>query len=160
MKKLTVLVLALAICPALVAAGPDQAVFAGVGWNQFAAPQVNGVMAYAKKLFEGDHPTYSYTAVYIQSIRKNPFQVGTSTETGAAQHITRFGPFDVYGLGTLGLTTSGTGDGTTSGFSYSGGGLAQAGIGKGVTIGPMLRFMDSTITEKQWALWVVIGWGK
>jgi hypothetical protein len=172
---LSLLILALALsCPAQTATPlPDQWAGAGVFFNQYAAPQINGTLAYAKRVMGGG--TYSFTAVNFLSYSTNPFRVMTSTETGIAQHLTTFGPFEVQVLGTLGPafaadpatqqvapdgTTTVTSGGTKVGLSLTGGGFAFARLKNGWTIGPVLRVTKPTISDTQWSIGLMIGWGK
>ncbi len=139
---------------------PDQWAGIGMSFNQYAAPNINGVAAYARKLTSNSRPTYSFSAVNFLSVERSPFRVLTTTETGLAQYLTKFGPFSVFGLGTAGLATAGSADGTSAGATFTGGGFAVAGVGRGVTIGPMLRIIKPAISERQWAAGLMIGWGK
>lgn len=141
-------------------AGPSQWAGAGASWNQFASPQINGMLAYAKRLTSNAYPTYSFTVINILSVQRQPFRVMTTTETGVAQKATSFGPFAIYGLGTMGLATAGTEEGTSTGMVFGGGGMALAGIGKGWTVGPLIRIIKPTIGDRQWAVGVMMGWGQ
>lgn len=137
-------------------ATPQQFVAAGVSWNQFASPQINGLLVYAKRLTSNNFPTYSYSAVNLLSVSRSPFRLLTTVETGVAQHLTTFGPFRIYGVGMAGLAAADT----NSGYVVSGGGLALAGIGKGWRVGPYLRVLKSSLSERQWAAGVMVGWGE
>jgi hypothetical protein len=142
------------------AESPQQWAGAGASFNQYAAPQTNGIMAYARRITGDEHPTYSFSAVNLLSVERQPFRLLTTTETGIAQHVTKFGVFDVYGLGMVGLAAAGNADGTSSGAVFSGGGLALAGIGRGWTVGPMVRIIKPTISERQWSIGMIVGWGR
>ena len=155
--KLFLIIFALSVV-AFADSLPDQWAGVTVYYNQFASPQVNGAVTYAKRILTNG--TYSYNSVHILSVQKNPWRAMTETETGIAQHITKFGPFDVFGLGQIGVATSGSEDGTKVGPSFSAGGFAFAGVGRGVTLGPTLRLTKSTIGDRQWALGLTLGWGK
>lgn len=144
----------------MLAESPQQWAGVGASLNQYAAPNTNGIMAYARRLTANEHPTYSFSAVNLLSVQRQPFRLMTTTETGLAQHVTRFGPFDVYGLGMVGLAAAGNAEGTATGATFSGGGLALAGIGRGWSIGPLVRVIKPTISERQWAVGLMVGWGQ
>ena len=139
---------------------PDQFAGAGMSWNQYAAPQINGLLVYAKRIAGTEHPTYSFNAVNILSVTPRPFRLMTTTETGIAQHIGAFGPFTVYGIGTAGLATAGEITGTGAGYVLTGGTLALARIRGGWRAGPYLRVLKSSLSERQWAAGVLFGWGQ
>jgi hypothetical protein len=138
---------------------PGQWLGAGVQFNQYASPQINGVLAYAKKLRGEEKPTYSYTAVNFLSVQKEPFRVMTTTETGIAQYLTRFRRMDVYALGTAGMASSGGESGTNVGYSLSGGLMAITAVRKGVTIGPYYRATKTSLSDAQHAVGIMIGIG-
>ncbi len=150
----------LCVLPGVSQEFPQQWAAAGATFNQYAAPQINGLAVYAHRLTSNEHPMYSFSVINILSVQRSPFRVMTTTETGVAQYLTTFGAFRVYGIGTLGLATAGSGDGTNTGMVFTGGGLAQASIGKGWTVGPLVRIVKPTIGDRQWAAGLVIGWGK
>jgi hypothetical protein len=161
MKHIAIaLSLALLLTLSAAAESPQQWAGVSLNFNQYAAPQVNGTAAYARRLTDNGHPTYSFSAINFLSVQKSPFRVATTTETGIAQYVTKFGAFSIFGLGTAGLSTVGSADGTATGGSFSGGGMAQAGIGHGVTIGVMFRAVKPSISETQYPVGLVIGWGK
>jgi hypothetical protein len=139
-------------------APPEQFVGTGVAWNQFASPQINGMAVYAKRILGETRPTYSFSAVNFVSADARPFRLMTTTETGVAQYLTAFGPFAVYGIGTAGLAAGGTDGGTSTGAVFTGGGLALAGVGKGWRLGPYFRIIKSTISDRQWAFGLMLGW--
>jgi hypothetical protein len=133
---------------------------AGLSYNQFAAPQLNGFVVYARRIVSGTHPTYSFSAIDFVSVRVQPFQVATTTETGVAQHVIRFGKFDVFGIGTLGLAAAGTTNGTNIGGAFGAGGLALTQIKGGWSIGPLVRIFKSALSERQWSAGLILGWGQ
>ena len=144
----------------LMFAQPDQFAGAGMSFNQYAAPQINGLLVYAKRIVGADYPTYSFSAVNILSATRVPFKLMTTTETGIAQSVGQFGPFSVYGVGTAGLSTAGETGGTGTGYVLTGGGLALAPIRGGWRAGPYLRIIKSSLTDRQWAVGLMLGWGK
>lgn len=150
----------LALSAAAQTETPQQWAGVGVTWNQYAAPQTNGILAYARRITSNEHPTYSFSTINILSVQRAPFRVMTTTETGIAQHAGTFGPFQVYGIGTIGLATAGSASGTATGATFSGGGLALASIGRGWSLGPLVRVIKPTISERQWAAGICIGWGR
>ena len=154
---LVLLTIGLAAQPANL---PNSWVGAGVTWNQYASPQVSGVAVYAHKLAGTNYPTYSWTAIDFISLKTSPFTLATTTETGIGQYITSFGAFDLYGIGAAGITTSASGDGTTVGSAFSGGGMAVAKLGKGWTVSPVVRIIRPANSGNQWAVGLIIGWGK
>lgn len=161
MKRRLTAIIALAGAACAFGQGyPQQWAGAGLGWNQYAAPQINGLAAYARQLAGGEHPTYSFTLLNVASVSMRPFRVMTSEETGIAQHALRFGRFDVYGLGTAGISQAGAADGSSAGFVFGGGGLAMAPIGRGWTAGPYVRVFKSALADRQWQIGLLVGWGK
>jgi len=158
LRFLAAVSLVLLVLPSSLRAEPPGQWFgAGVQFNQYASPQVNGVLAYAKKVAGNEKPTYSYTAVNFLSVQKSPFRVMTTTETGIAQWVTRFRKMDFFALGTAGLAASGSSGGTNTGYSVSGGIIGQTAIRKGVTIGPYYRVTKSSLSEVQHAVGLMIG---
>jgi hypothetical protein len=144
----------------LFAESPAQWAGAGATFNQYSAPQINGILVYAKRLTDNNYPTYSFSSVNILSMEKSPFRVMTTVETGVSQFVTKFGPFNVYGLGTMGMAASGNVGGTETGVVFSGGGLALAKLGRGWSIGPVLRVIKPAISDRQWAAGLMVGWGQ
>ena len=141
---------------------PAQWAGATVNWNQFAAPQINGGVLYAVRITDNNHPTYSFSMVDFLSIQKSPFQVVTTTETGIAQHIQKFGRFDIFGLGTMGPSFTATPTGTQVGTALSGGGFAMTKIRGGWTGGLVLKIIRPTMSDgkTQWSVGLIGGWGK
>lgn len=137
---------------------PSQWAGVSVYYNQFAAPQINGAMTYAKKILTAK--TYLWNSINFLSYDRNPFRVMTAPETGLAQHLTDFGPFSVFVLGQAGIAVTGEESGTKTGMTLTTGGFAFAGFRNGVTIGPVLRITKPTISDTQWSLGLCIGWGK
>jgi hypothetical protein len=158
--SICVLVLVLATAAFAQEAPPEQFAGTGVAWNQFASPQINGMAVFAKRIAGDSRPMYSFSAVNFVSAQARPFRLLTTTETGIAQYLTAFGPFAVYGIGTTGLAAGGTDSGTSTGAVFSGGGLALAGIGKGWRLGPYFRVIKPTISDRQWAAGLMLGWGR
>lgn len=138
---------------------PNQWAGAGVFFNQYASPQLNGTAAYAKCIIEGAG-LYSFTAVNFLSYQTEPFRVMTTVETGVAKHITRFGAFEVFALGTIGPAFTANEDGTTTGAVFTGGGFAFTRLKNNWTIGPVLRVTKPTISDTQWAIGLMVGWGE
>jgi hypothetical protein len=139
---------------------PRQFAGAGASWNQFSSPQINGLLVYAHRLTGNEYPTYSFSAINLLSVSRNPFKLLTTTETGVAQYLTKFGPFSVYGLGTAGMAAVGTAEGTSTGYVLGTGALALAGFKGGWKVGPYLRVIKSSLAERQWAVGVMVGWGE
>lgn len=139
---------------------PSDYVAAGVHWNQFASPQIGGLAAYGHKIAGDTAPTYSFTAIEFLSVQARPFRVGTLTQTGVAQYLKSIADFQIYGLAMAGALTSASTTGTNVGFAGSTGGLATRAIGKGWSVGPYLLFTQPTNADRQWAIGVIIGFGK
>jgi len=149
---------------------PNQWAGAGVFFNQYASPQINGTAAYAKRIV--GKGTYSFSAVNFLSYQKSPFQLMTTCESGVAQYLTKFGVFHIYALGTLGVAATSEpalltapdaepeGGGTKIGMSFTGGTLAFARFENGMTLGPVLRISRQTISGNQWAAGLMVGWGE
>jgi len=109
----------------------DQIVGVNVGVCQTCDPQIQGGVFYAKRVVDSDHPIYSYShlnidKITIDSVHPFRFESITSMETGVAQHIRKFGAFNVFGLATGGLAI----DSDNKGFSYGGGVMATTALGK------------------------------
>jgi hypothetical protein len=138
---------------------PNQWIGANVNFDQYSENKVTGSLAYAKQISSGTHPIYSYNAVNLVSVQKNPFRLMTNPESGLAIHVATFSNFQVFALGSAGVALSGNNDGTNAGFSGSGGGFAQTKLKGNWTIGPIVRISKSTISEIQWSIGLVIGLG-
>ena len=142
-------------------AQPNQIVGANVGFCQSCGPQVAGGVYYAKALTSNAHPTYSFSLVNIDRVVINSWrplnlQVMTTPETGVAQQVTKFGPFDVLAIGTAGLAL----DQTNKGLSYGGGTLAITSIGRGWMAGVYLRVAKQTISaDVAWRVGVTLAIG-
>jgi hypothetical protein len=131
---------------------------AGLGYNQYAAPNVSGHVAYAHLLDAGGK-TYSYTVIDASSASRTPFRVQTSTSTGVAQYLKTVGKFDVYGLAAAGVSVGGTATGTNVGAAFTGGGMAVTRIkGSWVLYAPVryLRVQGAN----QATIGLGVGWGK
>jgi hypothetical protein len=157
---------------------PDQWAGGGLFFNQDNSPQINGALAYAKQVTTlAGHPGYSFTRVNIWSITRNDptgtywttnYRVATSVESGWAQHLTTFGPFEAFATFTGGPMFAGSADGTTMGTALSTGGFAFCGIGRGWTVGPAVTFIKPIVSEAGnpdagkwgWSVGLVFGWGR
>lgn len=153
MKTLLIFLLSLPLLAQL----PNQWVGANINFDQYSANKVTGSLAYARQVSSGAHPIYSYNAINLVSIQKEPFRLMTNPESGLAIHITKFSMFEVFALGSAGVALAGNSDGTNAGFSGSGGGFAQTKIKGNWTIGPIVRVSKTTISEIQWSVGLVIG---
>lgn len=136
-----------------------------------SAPSPPGVWIGAG-LFQGQHhlepmllaaaslgkATYSFSTVEFQGVRKHPFAVLTSVETGVAQRLTTVSQVDVYAI--LGAGAAATG--STAGGSFAGGFLATAPVGKGWTAGLFARVQQTTgtLATSSVTLGVVVGMGR
>lgn len=135
--------------------GPENFVAAGVSWNQYAAPQISGNLLYARRLTDTDS-TYSWTFVDVLSKSINPFSTSTSLTTGIGQKLLVIGPAKIYGTTGVGIMAGGT----NVGYSWSAGGAAFFGIGKGWAVAPTVRVIKSSLTDFQGIYGILIGWGK
>jgi hypothetical protein len=158
--KLFSVILALFTLAISAQAQPVNVVGARIGYDGYATPATSGGLFYAHLLAGSDHPTYSYTSVNLQPLKAKPYISMTTTETGVAQHIAKFGRFNVYGLGTVGGAFAGSDSGTNIGAVFSGGGFALASFGKGWTVGPYVRASKASISDRQYEFGLVFGWGK
>ena len=139
---------------------PADVVGASAHWNQFASPQVGGLLFYAHRIFNDASPTYSFSAVEFISVQKSPFRVGTLLQSGVAQYIKAVGPWRIYGLGMAGAVTSATSTDSTVGFAGSYGTVAFAPVGKGWALGPYLLITEQKTGDRQWAAGVILSWGR
>ena len=143
----------------LFAQMPNQWVGASINFDQYSENKITGSVVYAKQISSNDHPIYSYNAVNLLSIQKNPFRLMTNPESGLAIHVAKFANFEIFALGSAGVSLAGNNDGTNIGFSGSGGGFAQTKLKGNWTIGPIVRVSKTTISEIQWSVGVIIGLG-
>lgn len=153
---------------------PNHWAGAFASFNQDAQPQLSGGVTFAKRIAGA---TYSFSAVHITNIYReeapqtlpNPswfdrlprYRLETSTETGIAQHLFRFGRAEVFAMATAGPVFAESATGTKLGAALNGGGFAQAPLGRGWTVGPVLRFGRTTTTgEWRWSVGLLAGWGE
>ena len=99
---------------------------AGAGWNQYAHPQINGWASMAHLISTPGVGIYSYSTYDVTSRTARPFTIQTSTRTGFATLVRRYGPVSIFGLGDAGVALSGT----NLGVAFSGGGVGVIKIGK------------------------------
>lgn len=170
---LVLMVMAFATLPVFAQGSTEVKDFvaAGVNWNQYAAPQVNGSLMYARNISGG---TYSFTMMDIFSKTMQPFTVTTSITTGVGQHIKDIGIVRIYGLTTIGVAAGGAvsssdvpaaesskEDKATVGWAWTGGFALPIPIGKkGWCLMPTVRFIKSSFSDFQGIYGVSIGWGK
>ena len=141
---------------------PDQFVGGGVHYNQQSSPNLSGFVGYAKKI-NADRGIYSYTLIRETSLTLKPkAQLQTSTETGAAWHVGKFGAFELFALGTGGIAAAGGVQGTNTGFAGSGGALAVKQLSGGWFIGASAWAAYSSIPGAgvSYPVGLVLGWGK
>ncbi len=149
---------------------PQQWAGAGITYNQFATPQINGLAVYARRLADSTPRTYLFNSInvlnaYFEDVTVNGkstrvFRLITMAETGIAQHVLEFGRFNVYALGQLGVAAGSNASGTDVGMALTGGGIALASVGKGWSLGPVLRVTRTGVGERQWSAGLLLGWGK
>lgn len=160
MKAVQISVITALLALPAFAQHPSDWVAAGVAYNQYASPQINGIAVYAHKIGGDDHAVYSFTSISFISTSSKPYRVSTVTETGVAPLVRTIGRISVYGIATGGVATSAVPDGTNVAAAFSGGGLAQITIGSGWTVGPYVRVLKATDADRQVAVGLLIGWGK
>jgi len=132
---------------------PTDFVAAGANYNQYAAPQVSGLLVYAHQIAPG---TYSFSAVDLTSKSVRPFVLQTATTTGLARHIRDMGPARVFAVGTAGLAAGGE----NLGGAFSAGGAAVFPLRAGWCAIISARVIDTSIADRQYAVGLAIGWGK
>jgi len=132
---------------------PTDYVAAGLSWNQYAAPQINGNLLYAHKITDAN--TYSFSFVDVISKCRRPFTVTTAVSTGLAQHIRTIGPARVFLVTTVGVAAGGD----NVGYIWTGGGAVAFPIGKSFTILPNVRVLKSSLSDVQYIGGIMIGFG-
>ena len=132
---------------------PTDFVAAGANYNQYAAPQVSGLLIYAHQIAPG---TYSFSAVDLTSKSVRPFVLQSATTTGLARHIRDMGPARVFAVGTAGLAAGGE----NLGGAFSAGGAAVFPLRAGWCAIISARVIDTSIADRQYAVGLAIGWGK
>jgi hypothetical protein len=139
--------------PAPTANLPEDFVAAGVGWNQYAIPQINGWASYARRISSG---MYSFTTYDVTSIRTRPFTAQTSTRTGIAMWLRSIGPVQIFGLGDAGAAISGS----NIGGAFSGGGVIGIPLGgSGFRLVLGARVLKTSLSEMQTIYEAGFGWG-
>ncbi|HXJ38749.1 MAG TPA: hypothetical protein VNH18_05695 [Bryobacteraceae bacterium] len=141
-------------------APPDQIIVGGLHYDQQSTPNLSGFVGYGKHIATG---TYSYTLIRETSLTLKPKpQLQTSTETGVAVHVGKFGAFELFGLATGGIAAAGSATGTNAGFAGSGGVLATKALSRGWFIGASAWAAYSSIPGAgvSYPVGLVIGWGK
>ena len=141
--------------PARAEEGPEDFAAAGMGWNQYASPQLNGNLLYAHRA-GADDSLYSFTFVDAVSKSWQPFETATSITTGLAQKFLAVGRVKVYATTGVGIMAGGT----NVGYSWTSGGAASIPLKKGWALLPNIRVIKSSLTDFQWIGGCLIGWGK
>jgi hypothetical protein len=151
-----------------------------IEYNQYTPDHpVNGCFAFAKlapeKLnpFGAKYPTYWFNAVRFYSAAPisqlwtapREFRMVTAPQTGIAQKVGKFAGISWYAIFTAGPALAATDAGTQVGLSMATGGIGQASIGKGFTLGPVITWAPSVsalqaLKNNQWSLGLVLGWGQ
>jgi hypothetical protein len=134
---------------------PDQFAAAGLAWNQYAAPQINGWASYAASISKANG-VYSFTTYDVTSVTRQPFSVQTSVRTGLALYMRSFGPFHIFGLADVGVAAAGG----SVGGSASGGGMIALPLGKGWTLLAPVRVLKTALSDRQLIFELGFGWGK
>lgn len=139
---------------------PSDFVAAGVGWNQYAVPQINGWAAYAKKISNG---IYSYTEYIANSYTTHPFTLQTTTITGAALYLRNIGNVQLWTFGQLGATfvsNATPNSGTNVVGALGTGGFAAYPLGKGWALIAPVQILKSAGQSAQYSFSFGIGYGK
>jgi hypothetical protein len=132
---------------------PTDIVAAGANYNQYAAPQISGLLVYAHQIAPG---TYSFSAVDLTSKSVRPFILQTATTTGVARHVRDVGSARVFAIGTAGMAAGGE----NLGGAFSAGGAAVFPLRGGWCAMVTARILETSIAERQYAVGLAIGWGK
>ena len=164
MKTLT-LALALTASAAFAQSLPSEHVDVIGTYNPTATPGGSLTGAYSHLLSQSG--TYSFSAVDVtfgsattttaKGVSGLVSRVQVATTSGLAQRLTSLMGFDVYGIGTAGLTT--VAGGGTTGFVASGGFLAVHPLKKGWTVDLHARTIAGT-GSPQYVLGLGFGFGK
>jgi hypothetical protein len=133
---------------------PNDYVAAGVSWNQYASPQINGNLLYGKKLTDAN--TYSFSFVDVVSKSLKPFTVTTAISSGLAQYLKTIGPARCFVVTTVGVAAGGD----NVGYVWTGGGAFAIPIGRGFSLMPNVRVLKSSLSEWQGIYGLMIGFGK
>jgi hypothetical protein len=134
---------------------PEDFVAAGLAWNQYASPQINGWTTYARSI-KASAGLYSFTTYDITSVKANPFTIQTSARTGAALYLRSIGPIHIFGLGDVGMAASGQ----SIGSAFSGGGVVAVQLGKGWTVLGVARVLKTALSDQQTIYGLGVGWGR
>lgn len=139
---------------------PKTFVAAGVAWNQYSTPQINGWASYGN-LISASAGVYSFTSYDVTSVSRSPFRVQTSTRTGFAYYLKSAGRVDLFALGDIGVALApSTGPGTNIGLAYSGGGMATVRLGRGWALVIPIRTFKSALSDKQTIFEIGFGYGQ
>jgi hypothetical protein len=133
---------------------PADFVAAGVSFNQYGTPQISGTGLYAYRLTGAD--TYSFSLVDIFPNSFRPFRVTNAYTTGVGQRVRAINGVPIFAVGSIGAATAAD----NTGWAWTAGGLAAIPIGRGFSILPNLRILKSSVSEYQYAVGVMVGWGK
>lgn len=136
---------------------PDQVVGAAFEYDQAAAAPVAGSVFYAK-LESQSIGLYSYTRIVEKSVSLKPkLAIETQTETGQCKYVTKFGAFDVFGCGTIGVATAAD----QAGISLGAFGMATKSLGKGWSLGFTAGAGRSGATgDTNYPVSLFVSWGK
>jgi hypothetical protein len=153
MMKLRWIVMLVAICAAMcifaahvahsqaiLNAPPNNVYGLGPSWNNGATPAVDGNAFYCHLALtnttsstttvagttETTYPTFACTTIDVLPIAIKPFTVSTNVSVGTAQKVLSLGGFDFMTLVTAGVTATGT----STGWNWTGGMLADYRIKK------------------------------
>jgi hypothetical protein len=132
---------------------PKDYVAAGMSWNQYSAPEINGNLLYAHKIT--DQNTYSFTFMDVISKSWKPFTATTAVSTGVAQHVRTIGPARCFLVTTVGVAAGGD----NVGYVWTGGGAFAIPIGKSFTMLPNVRVLKSSLSDFQYIAGIMIGFG-
>jgi hypothetical protein len=141
--------------PAATDTLPVNHVDGGLFYNSYTSPGVSGWGAYSHKVGSG---TYSYSLADVTPGSLKPFNPKVTTSSGLAQLLTTYGGWNVFGVGTVGLTSS-VGASTPVGAAGTAGFLLIHPLRQGWTIDVPIRVIAGT-GPPQYVFGIGFGWGK
>jgi hypothetical protein len=150
---LIVLVAMCFVAPSSYAAEYGEVVGAGVSFNQYSNPRLDGNLLYAHRISDG---LYSFNLIDFVQVSSKPFTVGVSFTPGVAKRIMTFNQIPVYATVNVGAMMGGT---TNFGYSFSSGMAGTIGLGKSLMLMPNFRIMKGSLVDTQYIYGVMLNWG-
>jgi len=127
----------------------------GLFYNSYTAPAISGWAAYSHKV--GDS-TYSYSLADVVPGSLKPFNPKVITSSGLAQLLGNYAGFNVFAVGTVGLSAS-VGASTPVGASGTAGFIAVKPLKNGWTVDLPVRVIAGT-GPPQYVFGIGFGWGR